>query len=118
MENLLLALYQHFNLIPENEDNLIRIVDGDKERWVFITQDDDILTLFCALSPPPVDSDSLIKLLTFNAESEVVFGIADKRIIAMIRIDPEASPDVMAEKFKLLLTRIHDAAKVLWIDES
>ncbi|WP_342221287.1 hypothetical protein [Candidatus Fukatsuia endosymbiont of Tuberolachnus salignus] len=120
MENLLLALYQNFSLIPENEDNLIRIMDGDKERWIFISEDDDngTLTLFCALSSPPVDSDSLMKLLTFNFESEVVFGIAGKRIVAMIRLDPEASPDVMAEKFKLLLTKIHDAAQVLRIDEN
>ncbi len=119
MENLLLALYQHFDIIPQGEENLIRVMDGDKERWIFIAQsdDDDTLTLLCALSAPPADSDSLMKLLAFNTESEVVFGIANKRIIAMIRLDAEASPDAMASKFKLLLTRIHDAAKVLWIDE-
>lgn len=105
MENFTQAIFEHLDLYPD-EDNTYII---DDETVVYSSCFNNSINLICPCLPIPAEANELMKILSLNCQSDIIFGATDDIIIARFKIDEQASTNEMVTQFNSFIMQIRAA---------
>jgi hypothetical protein len=105
MENFTQAIFEYLNLYPD-EDNTYII---DDETLIFSSCFNNNINLICPCLPIPSRPNELMKILSLNCQSDIIFGATEDIIIARLKIDEQASTNEMVTHSNAFIMQIHAA---------
>lgn len=105
MENFTQAIFEHFELYPDEDHTYII----DDETLIYSSCFNNSINLLCPCFPIPSGPSELMAILSLNCQSDIIFGATEDIIIARMKIDEQASTNEMADKFNIYIAQIHAA---------
>ncbi len=105
MERFVKAVYDHFELLPD-EENVIRL---DEDTFIFLDEQDDNIILLSPCFPLPREPNALKGLLELNCQGDIVYGVAEDTVMARRSIATGSDSIDMVNQLNAFITGILSA---------